>query len=148
MNGHQKNEVIVSDEYKGVFRLEIQTDFSSVKSVEKFKNPPKGKNAGLIKFNNEIFYSYNEGVFQYDKNSKTFKSEPFLSKFTKNAEYVTGKMILDENNRLWTFSEKNIHLFTPEKLSKSLKNRIIPVPTILNNAMSGYENSNKIEDNL
>ncbi len=44
-----KNEIIVSHEYKGVFRLEIQTDFSSVKSVEKFKNPPKGKNAGLIR---------------------------------------------------------------------------------------------------
>ena len=143
-----KDELIVSHEYKGVYKLAIESNFSNVKSVEKLKNPPKGKNAGLVKFNNNIYYGYKNGVLFYDKKEKIFKKDTFLSKHSQNNDYVTGKMIADENNRLWLFSKSNIHLFTPEKLSNALKANIIPIPTILNKTMLGYENCQQIEDDL
>jgi len=142
------DEIIVSHEYKGVYRLELESGFDQIKTVEKLKNPPKGKNAGLVKFNNQIYYAYKEGVFKYDKTEKIFQIDSFLSKYNSKNNFLTGKMIADDNNRLWTFSEKNIHLFTPEKLSKSLKNNTIPIPTIMKNAMLGYENSNQIDDDV
>jgi DNA-binding CsgD family transcriptional regulator/ligand-binding sensor domain-containing protein len=142
------NEIIVSHEYKGVYKLETDTNYNIVKNVEKFKNPSKGKNAGLVKFDAAVYYASKEGIWKYNKIQKEFEKDSFLSSHFKDDDYITGKMIADDNNNLWTFTKKNITFFTPEKLSKSLKRMMIPIPTILNNAMSGYENCNQIEDNF
>ncbi len=141
-------EIIVSHEYKGIFKLDVADDFSKIKNVEKFKNPSKGKNAGLVKFDSNIYYTYKEGVWKYITEKNLFEKDTFLSNSIKKDDYVTGKMITDQSNRLWSFTKKNINFFTPEKLSNSLKINSIPIPTILSSAMSGYENCNQIEDDL
>jgi hypothetical protein len=48
------NKVIVSHEYKGVFEYTIDKNALKATEVRTFKNPEKGKNASLTKFNNSI----------------------------------------------------------------------------------------------
>ena len=100
---------MVGHECKGVFRLTITPDFDRATSTDIDKSVNKGINASLVKFDNEIFYLNPEGLFRYDKNQLKFVIDPMLSKEIKPEEYVTGKMIDDNNGRLWMFSKNRVH---------------------------------------
>jgi hypothetical protein len=53
------NEIYISHEYKGVFRLQLDNKLLKNSFTSEAQ---KGKNASLIKFNNKIYYAYKEGV--------------------------------------------------------------------------------------
>lgn len=142
------NEIIVSHEYKAIFRLSLNKDFSKVLKFETYKSPTKGKNAGLIKFNNSIIYAYKEGIFKFNNKTKQFEKDKVLSKVFENDEYRSGKLIVDKSNKLWIFTKNNINYFTIGKLSNEPKLNTIPIPYSLNNSMPGYENISRIGENI
>ncbi len=65
--------------------------------------------------------------------------------FTKD-EYISGKMMVDQSNKLWFFTKNYINYFSIEKLSSQLKHNIIPIPSNLTNSMLGYENISQLSD--
>lgn len=133
-------EIYVSHEYKGVFRLETNSKLEAVKKYSMYDKPTKGKNAGLVKFNNSIYYAYKEGIFKLNEKTKQFEKDALLSSVFKKSEYTSGKMIVDNSNKIWLFSKANINYYTASKLSKQLKRNSIPIPASLSNSMLGYEN--------
>ena len=141
------NEVYVSHEYKGVYKFTLDRLISKASNVLKFKLPRKGKNASLVKYNNQIFYASKEGVFKLNNSTKKFVKEKTLSDIFQNDEYVTGKMIVDKSNKLWFFTKNYIHYYSSGKLSSELKKSSLPIPSSLTNSMPGYENILQLEDN-
>jgi len=133
-------EVYVSHEYKGVFRLELNENLTEAKSFYTYESPTKGKNSSLINFNNTIYYAYKEGVFKLNQKTKKFEKDKVLSAVFEKDEYTSGKLIVDNSNRLWLFSKNYIHYFSLSKLSNQLKENVIPIPASLTNSMLGYEN--------
>lgn len=133
-------EVYVSHEYKGVFRLELNESLTEAKSFYTYESPTKGKNSSLINFNNTIYYAYKEGVFKLNQKTKKFEKDKVLSAVFEKDEYTSGKLIVDNSNRLWLFSKNYIHYFSLSKLSNQLKENVIPIPASLTNSMLGYEN--------
>lgn len=142
-----KKEVYVSHEYKGVYRFTVDPLLTKATNITKFKNPKKGKNAGLVKYNNHIYYASKEGVFKLNTSTRTFKRDKALSTIFQNEEYVTGKMIVDKSNKLWFFTKNYIHYYSSGKLSSELKKNSLPIPSSLTNSMPGYENILQLEDN-
>ncbi|HEX8270842.1 MAG TPA: triple tyrosine motif-containing protein [Flavobacterium sp.] len=134
------SSIYVSHEYKGIFRLQMDPQFSKAISYQTYKYPGKGKNASLAKYNNRILYAYKEGVFRLDPKTNTFEKDPVLSKVVEKDEYTSGKMIVDESDKLWIFTKHSINYFTLGKLSSVLKMNAIPIPSSLSNSMLGYEN--------
>jgi AraC family chitin signaling transcriptional activator len=134
------NEVYVSHEYKGIFRFQLDANFSKSSKLFTYKNPVKGKNAGLSKFNNTIYYAYKEGVFKLNSKTKEFEKDNSLSSVFENDEYTSGKLILDNSNRLWVFSKNHINYFSVNKMSSDLKKNMISIPSSITNSMLGYEN--------
>ena len=141
-------EVYVSHEYKGVFRFQLDKDLRGTKSFETYKNPSKGKNAGLTKFNNTIYYSYKEGIFKLDPKTKKFEKDNTLSKVFEKDSYTSGKLMVDNSDRLWFFTKNYINYFSFGKLSTQLKHNIIPIPSSLTNSMLGYENITQLSNSL
>lgn len=133
-------EIYVSHEYKGVFRLETDVKLQSVSKDFAYKNPKKGKNASLLQFNNVIYYANREGVFKLNNVTKEFRKESVLSSVFEKDEYTSGKMIVDDSNKIWLFSKNYISYYTANKLSNELKQNSIPIPASLTNSMLGYEN--------
>ena len=109
-------------------------------NIFRFKNPEKGKNASLAKYNNQIFYASKAGVFKINNITKAFERDKSLSAMFDNEEYVTGKMIVDKSNKLWFFTKNYIHYYSSGKLSSELKKNSLPIPSSLTNSMPGYEN--------
>ena len=133
-------EVFISHEYKGVFRLQLNDAITNTASFYTYDKPTKGKNSSLIKFNNTIYYAYKDGVFKVNQKSKKFEKDSTLSSVFEKDEYTSGKLIVDNSNRLWLFSKNYIHYFSLSKLSNQLKENVIPIPASLTNSMLGYEN--------
>jgi len=140
------NEIIVAHEYKGLFGIKLDESFNEALSFKSYKNPSKGKNAALIAFNNKIYYAYKEGVFSLNNKTNQFLKEEQLSLVFTKDEYISGKMMVDQSNKLWFFTKNYINYFSIEKLSSQLKHNIIPIPSNLTNSMLGYENISQLSD--
>lgn len=139
-------DIFVSHEYKGVYKFSIDNLLTKATKVIKFKKPIKGKNACLVKYNNQIYYAYKDGVFKLNNKTKQFVKDMSLSSIFENDEYVTGKMIVDKSNKLWFFTKNYIHYFSAGKLSADLKKNSLPIPCSMTNSMPGYENILQLND--
>lgn len=139
-------EIYISHEYKGVFRLQLDNKLLKTKSFTVYEQPKKGKNASLAKFNNTIYYAYKEGIFKLNNKTKLFEKDKVLSSVFEKDEYMSGKLIVDNSNKIWLFSKNYIHYFSLSKLSNQLKQNVIPIPASLTNSMSGFENIEQISN--
>ncbi len=139
-------EIYVSHEYKGIFRLETNRKLLKINSFTTYKEPVKGKNSCLAKFNNSIYYAYKEGVFKLNNATKEFNKDKLLSSVFEKDEYTSGKMIVDNTNKIWLFSKNHIIYYSSSKLSNQLKQNSIPIPVSLTNSMLGYENISQLSN--
>ena len=139
-------EVYVSHEYKGIFRFQMDDKLSKASPFIAYTNPSKGRYSSLIKFNNEIYYAYKEGIFKLNSKTKQFKKDDLLSSVFEKDEYTSGKLIDDNSNKFWLFSKNYIHYFSLSKLSNQLKKNVIPIPASLTNSMLGFENITQISN--
>ena len=134
------NEILVSHEYKGVYKIEIDSVFEKVLNYKKIV-VEAGIKSSVFRYNDSIMYSYEKGVFYFDKESATFKKDSLLSTLFGGDKYVSGKMITDiETNRLWGFNKNEIIYVEPGKLSDSPKVNIIPISNKMRKTKTGYEN--------
>lgn len=135
-----KNTIFVSHEYKGVFELEVDEQLSEVRSVKKEFLIEKGFNASLIRYNDQIMYAYEKGIFTFNEETNTFKQDSLLSSIFQPNQYTSGKLIPDPyHNRLWGFSDKNLSYISPGKLSSTPEINYISFPQSLRKEMVGYE---------
>ena len=142
------NEVFVSHEYKGIFRFQLDSKYGNGSKLYAYTNPVKGKNAGLSQFNHIVYYACKDGIFELDKKTKQFNKSKALSAVFDNEEYTSGKLILDNSNKLWLFSKSYINYYTLNKLSSDLKKNVISIPSSLTNSMLGYENISQLSNSL
>lgn len=142
------NEIYVSHEYKGVFRIKADNNYTRITDFEAYKTPAKGKNASLSRFNNTIYYASKEGLFVLNNKTKQFEKNEKLSKLFNHDEYMSGKLTTDKSDRLWFFTKNYINYFSPGKLNAELKHNAIAIPSSLTNSMLGFENITQIKDNI
>ena len=65
-------ELLVSHEYKGVFRLQLNDDFTKVTQVHKETSAPMGRKSAIAKYRNEIWYFTEKGLFKYNTTTHKF----------------------------------------------------------------------------
>ena len=143
-----KNRIFVSHEYKGVFELQVNDDLTKVLSVKKDSLLDKGFNSSLVKYNDEILYTYNKGVFSYDEKALRFRKDSILSKMLPSDQYTSGKLIPDAaHNKLWGFNSRNLMYLSPGKLSNVPSVNSIAFPQNLRKVIVGYETIAYLEAN-
>lgn len=141
-------EVLVSHEYKGVFKVKLDTNLTKAIQIIEDKSVSKGAKSSLIKYNNDILYTYKEGVFKYNSNKQKFEKDTIYSQLFTKENYTTGKLVVDtQTNKLWGFSKYNISYISPNKLSNNLKVNHMSLPSSLRNDVSGYESMSLLKDN-
>ena len=142
------NEVYISHEYKGIFRLQLDNNLLKVKKTTSYSSPKKGKNSSLVEFNNIIYYAYKDGIFKLNNKTKQFQKDNALSTVFENDEYTSGKLISDNTSKIWLFSKDYIYYFSLNKLGTDLKKNSIPIPSKLTNSMLGYENITRLSNSI
>ncbi len=144
---YHNNTVFVNHEYKGVYRLKVDSDFENVIASEIDTTVPKGIHSGLLKFQNNIIYSYKDGVYRYHDKSKCFIKDTLLNKLLDKKHFLSGRLIYEkESNRLFSFSKQNINYLRPDKFSS---NSIIVKKGISNDLIKGtvgFENIKRLKN--
>lgn len=140
------DEIFVNHEYKGIFKLKVDSQFTKVQDLN-IDSSRKGNKSGLIKYKGDIIYSYKEGIFRYDSLQKNFvKSEFSEQVLTSDEKYVSGKIIATPNDKLWGFTENNIIYFSQGKINNTPQITKIAIPSKLRRDISGYENIAHLKD--
>lgn len=138
------NSIYINHEYKGIFCIATDAEYKKAVSFKAYKQPGKGKNSSLVKFNGQIYYASKDGFFRLNQRAGTFKRDSNLSRAFEKDEYTSGKLTADRFNRLWFFTRNYINYFSSGKLNADLKHNIIPIPSSLTNSMLGFENITQI----
>jgi AraC family transcriptional regulator, chitin signaling transcriptional activator len=143
-----ENKLFVSHEHKGIFKLKINKEFTKVLefSIEKLS---KGKKSSLIKYRGDLLYSLEEGLFTYDYYQESFVKDSVLTKaLLKDETFVSGKLIVTKNKRLWGFTDKNIVYLQPGKLNKLPQTTKVAMLASIRGNYFGYENLTHLKDNI
>ncbi len=143
----ETNEIYLSHEYKGVFKLKFDTNLSKVISQSQDTSLDKGLNSSLISHNNKLLYSNRSGVFAYSSTQKSFQQDSLLSGLIYKKTFTSAKLISDANtNKLWSFSKTGVNYLTTSKLSGEQKIFTVPFPESIRKDVVGYESVTQIRD--
>lgn len=140
--------ILVNHEYSGLFKLEIDKDFTEVKQKQTHK--PFGIKSSIFKYHNKIKYVSEKGVLSLvsTKNIQ-FKKDSVLSALTHNgADPIIGNFIVDNNNnKIWGITKNNIAYVKYGNLTN--KPKIVKIPLQYSNkssmSISGFENISPIK---
>ncbi|WOD44946.1 triple tyrosine motif-containing protein [Hwangdonia lutea] len=135
-----ENQIWVSHEYKGVFKLKLNDSLTKVQKLDMETSLPLGKNSSLIKYKNDIHYASEEGLFIYNTTKNAFQRDSILSKIIKSGDYISGKLVVDKNEKLWAFSKDNISFVENDDVTNQPVINNIPIPSKLRKGVLGYEN--------
>ncbi|ANW96476.1 LuxR family transcriptional regulator [Wenyingzhuangia fucanilytica] len=143
-----KNTIFVNHEYKGVYKLLVNDDYTKISNVSILISTGKGIHSALLKYKGDILYSYKQGVYKYNLKEDGFVKDDLLSKYTIPENYSTGVLInMPMDNKLWGFSKKNITYIEQGVLSAKPIVKNISIPFKLRKGASGFENICKISQN-
>ena len=136
--------LLVSHEYKGVYRLVLSPEFATVESFDILPEVSKGYNASLEMFADRIFYRSKEGLYRYDRGLDRFVIDKELNGYFPQEEYSTGKMINDRQGHLWLFSKNRIHYLSKDVFDNSLVHQSIAFDQESKKSLSGFEHINPL----
>ncbi|MDO5969193.1 triple tyrosine motif-containing protein [Flavivirga aquimarina] len=135
------NQIFVSHEYKGVFKIDVDENFTKVLGIKKVPGLGKELNSSIIKYNNDLLYSYKGGILKYDIKTNQFLKDTILNSLFAKEDYTSGKLEFNkETNTLWHFSKRDLNYMSPGKLSNTPKVNKIPFSKSLPRGLTGYEN--------
>lgn len=136
------SHIFVSHEYLGVFKIKVNNDFTKAIEVEKNSTIGRELNSSLIEYNNDLLYSYKEGVFKYDSLKREFLKDTTLSALFNKEDYTSGRLVYinTDSNTLWGFSKNNLSYLSPGKLSGVPKVNKISFSKYLPKGLTGFEN--------
>ena len=138
------NNLLISHEHKGVYKVNIDANYTKVLSYQKTEIE-KSIKSSLSKYDNKVIYGSHEGVFYYDTNSKKFVQDSVLSSAYTSSDYISGKLV-NANNKLFVFTDKNIAYAEKGSLSSDLQLSLLPLPQSIRKTKEGYENMLHIGD--
>ncbi|MBP8792194.1 MAG: LuxR family transcriptional regulator [Lutibacter sp.] len=144
---NEANQVWVNHEYKGVFKLKLNDNFTKVLEFDMETSLSPRKNSSLTKYRNDIIYASEDGVFKYNMNYKKFQKDTVLSAVIEKENYVSGKLVVDKNQRLWAFTKDNIKYIENDNVSNKPVIHNIPIPSKDRKGVLGFENISLINDN-
>ena len=131
--------IIVGHEYKGVYKLKLDSSLLNVTNLTKEESVKKGVNAGLTSFDQEIYYYYKEGVYKYNVKEEKFIKDLVISSILNKEEYDTGKMVEDDQGNLWFMTKNKMHYFTKDVFTNKLIHQSFYLDRKDRKSISGFE---------
>ena len=136
-----KEEVFVSHEYKGLYKIKLDKDLKKVLQVTKDSLINQGLYSGIIKYNNDLLYSGKRGILKFNLKTNQFEKDTFLSKLIDFDKFTSGKLIpCLATNKLWGFSTEGLNYVTSSKLSGDKKINKVTFPFEIRKDVTGFEN--------
>lgn len=140
------DKIYVNHEYKGLYKLTLGNDLEEFTDIELLEDIPKSKGSGLTKYMGKLLYSGKNGIYTLNPTTQTFEKDTVLGKLIPKEEYVSGKLIPDAKNRLWSFNEHNLAFLEMGLVSGEVVIDHIPIPNEKRKTTVSFENIQLVND--
>lgn len=135
------SRIYINHEYKGVYELEVNEDFTKIISVTPIESLKKGVGSDLIGFESDVLYAKRDSVFIKDSNSHLFTYHKQLSELLKKSGgYTSATLQTTKDGYLWMFSTEGLTKISKNDLDGSYTSQFIPLEKELRKEKLGYEN--------
>lgn len=133
--------IFVNHEYKGIYKLKVDQDFTRVLETVKDTSVNKGLHSSIVRYRDKLLYANRKGVYSYNFNQDYFVKDSVLSQLINEDEYLSGKLIYEkEYDMLWAFSENHLASVVTGDLSNSAIIKKFPIKKAMRTGAVGYEN--------
>ena len=133
-------ELLVSHEYKGVFKLQLDEEKNKVLTAAKIPNVPTSLYSSMISFLGDICYFSKGGFFEYDSEANQFVKNNLISSLFQENNFTSAKMVLDREKYLWFFERNNLIRVEKGALSSEFIVNKFPLSYDMRKTNTGFEN--------
>ncbi len=152
---HSSKSIVVADdlsiwignEHKGVFNLQLNESLNKVSNTNNYKfEEESGITSGVFQFNDHLYYSSLSSIFKFNEEADGFEQDNALNKLVSDLNRVSGRMIVEQDDKLWGFSEEGTFSIEPEGIGSDYKLEYIFIDQDYRNIAVGYENITKLDN--
>ena len=133
-------EVLVSHEYKGVFKLLLNDKNTAALTTVSIPNVPTSLYSSMISFLGDVCYFSKDGFFVYDSQSNQFVKNELISSLFQENNFTSAKMVVDREKFLWVFERNNLIRVEKGALSSEYIVNKFPLPFDMRKTNTGFEN--------
>ncbi len=134
-----RNLVWASHPYRGIYKIHMDKHFTKIIKSELLgtaQGLPKSLNNFVFKARNQIVFTTEKGIYEYEHSSKRFiKSRTFTPLF---GDLMIKFLVTDTKNRVWFATEKDCGVLDNGKIKY--------FPELKGKLVAGFENINPISD--
>lgn len=144
----EQQEVWVSNEHKGVFRMKLEDSLSlPPRDIRNYKFPGEsGITSSIFRFRDTLYYSSREKIYSYNKQADRFEENNKLNELVGGVDRITGKMISEtEDQKIWGFSAEGVFSIQPAQLSQNYNLDFVYIDQDFRNIAIGYENIARVQ---
>ncbi len=98
--------------YKGVYRITIKYDLTRVVSVEHFTDKnglPSVYNINVHKWDNDLVFTTNHGIFNFDSINSVFKPNTYLNNIFGTDKNI--RQLIQKNKKVWVIIDDELGFF-------------------------------------
>ncbi|OWW24569.1 hypothetical protein B4Q04_14725 [Zobellia sp. OII3] len=143
----ETREIWVNHETKGVYRLILNSDLLSFDSVTLIPDIEKSKGSGIVKMGKDLLYTNRNGIFKLEPSTRRFVKDSTLSPLIPEGEYLSGKLVFDQKERLWSFNQTHIGYTQKGPLNNMVDFNSIPIGNNWRKMTLSFENITQIDNN-
>lgn len=144
----ERSNIWISNEHKGVFKMQLNDSLNSILNIDNYKfSEESGITSSLFKFNDSIYYSSRENVYQYNKKQDKFLKENPINSLISDLNRISGRIISEDGeDKIWGFANEGIFYIKNAQLSKDYDLNFIFIDQDFRNIAVGYENISDLND--
>ncbi|MFO8146253.1 MAG: triple tyrosine motif-containing protein [Bacteroidota bacterium] len=129
------------NEHKGVYRIQMDFPSTKVSNIDNYTfEGYSGINSSIFKFNDTLYYSSKEKLFQFQESENKFNTESRLGSLFDEFDLISGRLINTSDNVLWGFLNDAVINIETAQLNNTYKMGMVHLPKDLRNITLGYEN--------
>ena len=134
--------VWISNEHQGVFKIQLNDSLNGILKIENYKfQDESGITSSLFKFNDTIYYSSKDKIYQFNSTQNKFTPDNQLNTLVSDLDLISGRIIKEKDKeRLWGFAKDGIFYIENARLSKNYVKEFIYIDQSFRNIALGYEN--------
>ena len=140
------NQVVVNHGYKGVFILNINESFTQVENIEEISELSLGNASSLVSYQGKILYTSKAGIYSYNELKGEFVKDGTLTSLMDSSNYTSVKMVVDQTDKLWLFSNDNISYIANNNLTNKPEIIDIAIHSDYRKGVLSFENIQHIEN--
>lgn len=138
----------ISHYHKGIFRLELDENYTGVSNIENFGiSGESGLGPQIFQFEDEIYYSTEDSVFMFDRRKNSFTSNNELNRLSRQHDRISGTSQVLKDGTWWSFGVDNLFYVSRDPFEQKLIVRSVPLPLDHRNISKGFENISLVRSN-